>query len=183
MRAIALILASLLMCSPAFAGGAEKDAGGLPQFDVTSFPTQVFWLFIMFGVVYVTVKNVIVPQIGGTIETREAHIKHELQLATILTEKARQSVQEYDAVIRKTRITAFETLTAAHEKVTKLFAEGEIHQHNQFVTHREDTMSKLTKQKIEIAERLEGEVKTLSSTLVQKLITANTNSKTKKAAA
>ena len=182
MRIIALILANII-ASPAFAGEAEKSGGGLPQFDVNSFPTQVFWLFVMFAVVYVTVKNVIIPQIGGTIDTREEHIKHELQHATILTEKARQSSIEYDSTIKTSRANALKNIAAARDEVSSMFTKAEMAQRQQFQSLRDETMSNIARQKDIVLNSLEKEAKTLSSSLTHKLISGPVSGKNKKAAA
>ena len=43
------------------------QAAGMPQFDLTRFPTQIFWLVVCFAVLYALMANLVLPRIGKTI--------------------------------------------------------------------------------------------------------------------
>jgi F-type H+-transporting ATPase subunit b len=57
----------------------------MPQFDVTTFPGQIFWLFLLFGVLYLLVNFLIAPKARDIINQRadaiEENIKQSQQLA------------------------------------------------------------------------------------------------------
>ncbi len=93
----ALVTISLFTAmAPAFAvetnvGDAPK--GGLPQFDPTWFVSQLFWLAIAFGVLYVVFAKKTLPNISSVIENRKNHIQSDLETAEKLTAEA-DEVQE-----------------------------------------------------------------------------------------
>ena len=66
--------------------------GGLPQFDPTWFPTQIFWLAITFIVMYVFFSSRILPDISGILENRRVHVESDLETADRLRKEA-DSVQ------------------------------------------------------------------------------------------
>ncbi len=43
-----------------------------PPFDPSTFGSQVFWLVITFGRLYILMRRVAVPQIGGILEDARA---------------------------------------------------------------------------------------------------------------
>src|ERR1700742_3633832 len=53
---------------------AEHGSGGLPQFDLAQWPGQMVWMLIIFGVLFLLFRFVFVPNVGGTIATREDKI-------------------------------------------------------------------------------------------------------------
>jgi F-type H+-transporting ATPase subunit b len=67
---------------------AEGGAGGLPQFDVATWPGQAAWFLIFFVVVLVLMSRVFVPRIGGGIAEREGKISGDLREARRLKEEA-----------------------------------------------------------------------------------------------
>lgn len=72
--------------------GHEKDSGGLPQLNVATYPSQIFWLLVMFSVLYLTFSKSILPAIGGVVAARDSHIKSNLDAAQALKDKA-ESIQ------------------------------------------------------------------------------------------
>ncbi|HEY5338747.1 MAG TPA: hypothetical protein VIJ85_11115 [Rhizomicrobium sp.] len=52
--------------------------GGFPPFDTTTFPSQIFWLVITFGFLFVVVWRVAGPRINGAITTRRDKINGDI---------------------------------------------------------------------------------------------------------
>ncbi|MFN4256988.1 MAG: prolyl oligopeptidase family serine peptidase, partial [Saprospiraceae bacterium] len=82
--------------------GGEK--AGFPPFDASTFPSQLLWLAITFGLFYLLMAKVIMPRIGGILENRHDKIAQDL-------DEASRSKAEADAAI-----AAYEQeLTAANQ--------------------------------------------------------------------
>lgn len=78
--------------------GAEAGGGGgLPQFDITTFPTQLFWLAITFVVMYAVFSSRILPDISGILENRRVHIESDLETADRLRKEADSVQAAYEA--------------------------------------------------------------------------------------
>lgn len=79
------------------AGHAEEaKSGGLPQFDASSFPSQIFWLVIMFGLLYWILSTFVLPKIGGVIEERRDRIADDLDTASEFKRKAEDAEAKYN---------------------------------------------------------------------------------------
>ncbi len=80
-------------------------SGVFPPFDSSTFASQLLWLAITFGLFYLLMAKVIMPRIGGILETRHDKIAQDL-------DEASRSKAEADAAI-----AAYEQeLTAAKAK-------------------------------------------------------------------
>ena len=57
--------------------GAEhhEEKGGFPQLDISTYASQVFWLFISFVLIYALMSKVALPKVGAVIDTRNAMAK------------------------------------------------------------------------------------------------------------
>src|SRR5260221_7626016 len=68
--------------------GTPPAASGLPQFDPQWWPGQIFWFLVIFTVVFLLMRYVFVPKIGGTIEARDGRIEGDIAEARALKEQA-----------------------------------------------------------------------------------------------
>jgi len=95
----------LLGVGPAFAAGAEHSSG-MPQFDLRSFPSQIFWLVVSFAVLYFLMGKMVLPRIGSIIETRERTILNDLEAAQKANDAARAAGVEQDRTLAAARTEA-----------------------------------------------------------------------------
>lgn len=56
----------------------------MPQFDPSSFISQIFWLAICFGTLYFSVSKIFLPRIKGVVEERKKNIKRNSLIAAEL---------------------------------------------------------------------------------------------------
>ena len=71
----------VLPLSEAYAEG-QKSAG-LPQMDISTFPSQLFWLIITFTVLYLFMWKFVIPRLSTTIEERQDKISNDINLSLI----------------------------------------------------------------------------------------------------
>jgi F-type H+-transporting ATPase subunit b len=116
------LLCALLIASPAFAEEAVHEAaehgGGLPQFDPTSWPSQVFWLAVFFTLLYFVFGKLTIPTLGKTIETRASYIAEHIKKAEALSAEAEILKNEVNAAYKAAGHTASVQITEA-ETVAK----------------------------------------------------------------
>ena len=77
-------------------GLAESQGGGLPQMDISSFPSQLFWLVITFGALYLFMWKNAVPKLRNTIEERHDKIAIDLNEAEKIKSSAEKVLKEYE---------------------------------------------------------------------------------------
>jgi F-type H+-transporting ATPase subunit b len=87
--------------------GVEHDAGSsFPPFDSSTFPSQLLWLAITFGLFYLFLKKVVLPRIGGILEVRQDRIAQDLGEAARLKEEADAAVAAYEQELAEARARA-----------------------------------------------------------------------------
>ena len=110
-------------------GGEEHVTGVFPPFDATTFPSQLLWLAISFGALYLIMKRVALPRIGEILEERRDRIEGDLAEADRLRQKTDQAIASYEAALAAARSKAHaiaeETRTANKAKLDKKRTEKE----------------------------------------------------------
>jgi F0F1-type ATP synthase, subunit b len=95
---------------------AEGHEGAFPPFDTSSFASQLLWLAITFGLFYWVMSKVIVPRIGGILETRRDRIAQDLGEAARLKEESDAAIAAYEQELASARKKAGEIAQAARDK-------------------------------------------------------------------
>jgi F-type H+-transporting ATPase subunit b len=100
------------------------EAGGqsnFPPFNVESFPSQLLWLAISFGALYVAMARFALPRLGKVIEARKARIAKDLDDAAAMQQRADAAAAAHEQTIAKARGRA---QALAQESRDKLAAEA-----------------------------------------------------------
>lgn len=83
--------------------GDGGQQGNFPPFDSTTYPSQLLWLAITFGLFYVFLKRVVIPRIGGTLEVRHDRIASDLDEAARIKEEADAAIAAYEQELADAR--------------------------------------------------------------------------------
>lgn len=108
-----------MFVAPAFAQAAEDAAtethtetgvaenGGheasFPPFDASTYPSQLLWLAITFGLFYLFMKKVALPRIASILEVRRDRIAQDLDQAARMKEEADAAVAAYEQELAEAR--------------------------------------------------------------------------------
>ncbi|MCJ8151513.1 F0F1 ATP synthase subunit B [Shinella sp. H4-D48] len=85
------------------AHGGEHASGVFPPFDQTTFASQLLWLAITFGLFYLLMSKVVIPRIGGILETRHDRIAQDLDEASRLKAEADAAIASYEQELAAAR--------------------------------------------------------------------------------
>lgn len=87
----------------------------MPQFDPAVWPTQLFWLAVIFVVLYLLMSRVALPRVAEVLEEREVRINDQLRKAENLKHDAEDAIAAYEKAMAGARAQAHEQLRQAHE--------------------------------------------------------------------
>lgn len=108
------------------ATGASSSSGPkLPQLDLTTYSSQVFWLIVSFVVLYFLVAKLAMPRIAEVLEERQERIEDDLDKAETLKKEAYQVRIEYEKALSAAREKAQDATRHAQEEIAKRSAEAE----------------------------------------------------------
>jgi F-type H+-transporting ATPase subunit b len=98
----------------------------VPQLDASTFLPQLFWLAVTFVALYLLMRFLAVPRVGGTLEARRRRLEEDLDRASRLKDEAEAVVAAHQKVLAAARSEAQAMLK---ETAGKLAAEAAERQH------------------------------------------------------
>jgi F-type H+-transporting ATPase subunit b len=84
----------------------EESHGVFPPFDPATFPSQLLWLAITFGALYVVMSRIALPRLGGILENRRLLIDADLAAADADRNKTDAAIASYEAALAAARSNA-----------------------------------------------------------------------------
>ena len=95
----------------ALSAGASKP--GLPQLDTSTWPSQLFWLVILFCAGYLMMAKVVTPRIGAVLEERRKTLDSDLEKARVASADAAKTRDDYENKLEMARNEAAEVAKQA----------------------------------------------------------------------
>ena len=121
--AVVAMLGHLFWANNAHASGPSEP--GLPQLDIATWPSQIFWLVVLFGVGYLVMAKLVTPRIGAVLEERRRTLDGDLEQARTSSDEAATIRAKYEANLEKARAEAAEFTREAAVEAGKLAEEAE----------------------------------------------------------
>ena len=97
-----------------FAAGKSNE--GMPQLDVSTYPSLIFWLVITFGFTFLVLKFYITPKMSEILNQRKEKIDTDLFEAKKSREDAENSKLNQESSIVEAKEKAFQIISEATEK-------------------------------------------------------------------
>ncbi len=91
----------------------------MPQLDPTSFPTQLFWLAVIFVVLLILMAKVGLPRVREVVDTRAAKIDGDLAAAADARSRSEGLLAEYEKSLASARAEAQATIRTMAETMAK----------------------------------------------------------------
>ena len=57
------------------------ESGGMPQLNPEFWISQIFWLTLVFGILYIVLSKLILPKISANLELRKSQIQENIEAA------------------------------------------------------------------------------------------------------
>ena len=95
------------------------ESGGMPQLNPEFWISQIFWLILTFGILYVVLSKLILPKISANLESRKSKILENIEAAEKQREDSEAKLKEYDEIISKSKLESRNIFNEARKKVLK----------------------------------------------------------------
>ena len=151
------------------------ESGGMPQLNPEFWVSQIFWLTLTFGILYITLSKIILPKISANLELRKSQIQENIEAAEKQREESESKLKEYEDIILKSKFEAINIFKETREKVLKdINAKKETleNQINEEVKKAEREINDLKKTAPEKINKIAVET---SSEILKKLMGAEVN--------
>ncbi|WP_075502358.1 hypothetical protein [Candidatus Pelagibacter communis] len=166
-----IVFFNFLFIEKVFAG----ESGGMPQLNPEFWASQIFWLTITFGILYVVLSKLILPKISANLESRKSQISDNIEAADRQRNESEEKLKEYEDIILKSKAEAKNIFNEAREKALKdINSKNEIldKQINEEIKKAEDEINELKKGAPVKINKIAIE---MSSEIIKKLIGADVN--------
>ena len=95
------------------------ESGGMPQLNPEFWISQIFWLSLTFGILYIVLSKLILPKISANLELRKSQIQENIEAAEKQRQSSETKLKEYEEIGVKSKIEAKNIFKDAREKVLK----------------------------------------------------------------
>ena len=131
--------------------GAE---GGMPQLNPDYWVSQIFWVILIFGMLYVILWRTILPKINENLENRKSQILTDLDNAQKFEDQSKEKLSDYNKILNQAKQEAKKILDATKTKV------------NRDIENKKNQFNLEIKKEIEKAEK---EIKTLQLSSIKNI--------------
>jgi F-type H+-transporting ATPase subunit b len=100
--------------------GIEKaeHGGGLPQLDVLTYPSQIFWLILSFAALYYLMTRKALPRLSEILEARQERIASDLDRAARLRAEAESALERHQQVVAAAQAKAAAEMKEVEDRLT-----------------------------------------------------------------
>jgi len=109
------IFLSFLFLMEAYAA----ENGGMPQLNPEFWVSQIFWLTITFGILYVILSKFILPKISANLERRKLQILENIEAAEKQRKESELKIEEYEKIVQNSKSESKIYFNQAREKVIR----------------------------------------------------------------
>ena len=151
------------------------ESGGMPQLNPEFWISQIFWLILTFGILYIVLSKLILPKISKNLELRKSQIQENIEAAEKQREDSEAKLREFDDIILKSKLEAKNIFKDIRDKTLK-----DINSKKETLDNQIDEEIKKAEQEIDVLkknapEKISKIAIETSSELIKKLIGAELN--------
>ena len=151
------------------------ESGGMPQLDPEFWLSQIFWLVITFGILYLVLSKIILPKISDNLETRKSQVLDNLELAERQRNDSEAKLKEFNNIIIKSKNDSKNLFNESRKKLL-----DDINKKKQKLEEEIDKEVKIVEAEIEelknkSPEKINKIAIETSANLINQLIGANVN--------
>ena len=128
---------------------AESKGGGMPQMVISDFMPQLVWLFIIFLILYFSMKYIALPRISEIISTRDMKVINNLNKAEEIRNKIDEANKQHQLAIKETNESIKVLVNEISQKST---AEAE----QKIQECQKNINTKITQEKIKLTKEIES---------------------------
>ena len=110
-----LIFFNLFFIKEVFAA----ESGGMPQLNPEFWVSQIFWLTLTFGILYIILSKIILPKISANLELRKSQIQENIEAAEKQRNDSESKLKEFEDILIKSKLEAKNIFKETREKTLK----------------------------------------------------------------
>ena len=93
------------------------ESGGMPQLNPEFWVSQIVWLVLTFGVLYIVLSKLILPKISKNLESRKSQVLENIETAESQREESEKKIKEFEKIILESKLEAKNYFNVARQKI------------------------------------------------------------------
>lgn len=151
---------------------ATSEKAAFPPFDPWHFPSQIFWLVLLFGFLYIVLSRFILPKLGGVLEHRESTIAKDLDEAARMNDQAIEAQRNVELSIAKAQAKARETANKARSKIDTEIGEATAKVDAELDGKLSEAEARISKLRAEAMENVESIASDAAASILERFDTS-----------
>ena len=153
----------------------SAESGGMPQLDPEYWLSQIFWLTVTFGFLFIILSKFVLPNISSNLENRKTQILNNIDIAEKQRDESENNIAEYEKIILKTKGDAKNLINVAKVKVIEEINKKKNLLDSDINKEISDTENEIIKLKKNSPEKISQIAVDTSLDLIKQLIGAEVN--------
>ncbi len=112
-----IVLYNFLSLSALLTNSNSAESGGMPQLNPEFWLSQIFWLVVTFGILFIILSKIILPKVSNNLENRKSQIKENIETAEKQRLDSEKKIEEFDKIILNSKLEAKNYFNEAREKI------------------------------------------------------------------
>ena len=93
------------------------ESGGMPQLNPEFWVSQIVWLVLTFGILYIVLSKLILPKISDNLESRKSQILENIETAETQREESEKKLKEFEKIILDSKLESKNYYNEARHKI------------------------------------------------------------------
>jgi F-type H+-transporting ATPase subunit b len=93
------------------------ESGGMPQLNPEFWISQIVWLVLTFGILYIVLSKLILPKISKNLESRKSQVLENIETAESQREESEKKIKEFEKIILESKLEAKNYFNVARQKI------------------------------------------------------------------
>ena len=152
-----IIVSILILNFALFSMAQSSESGGMPQLNPEFWISQIFWLILTFGILFISLSKFILPKISKNLEARKSEILENIETAEKQREESENKVKEFEKIILESKNEAKNYFNETRKKLLE------------DINQKRTTLEKDIDKEVSEAEKEINKLKSTSSEKITKI--------------
>jgi len=152
------------------------ESGGMPQLNPEFWVSQIVWLVLTFGILYIVLSKLILPKISDNLESRKSQILENIETAETQREESEKKLKEFEKIILESKLEAKNYFNEARQKILEDINNKRVALEKDIDNEISAAEQEVNNLKITSSEKIKNIAVETSSELIKQLIGEEANS-------
>ena len=151
-----ILFQSLLLNSVLIYSVQSAESGGMPQLNPEFWVSQIFWLIVSFGSLFIVLSKIVLPKISSNLESRKSQILENIEIDEKQRIDSEKKIKKFEKIILESKVKAKNIINENRHKLIedinkkKNFLEKENNEENEIAEKENKALKQKAPEKINI---------------------------------